>query len=217
MKARLQLKPEAVPVFRQKRLVPYAIQPAVEHELNRLVKLGILTPVVYSERTAPIVVVKKGNGTIRLCADFSTGLNAALDVHQFPLPNPKGIFATLNGTRVFSHIDLSDAYFQIELDNGTRKLLVINTHLDFFQYNKLAFGVSSAPAIFQQTMSQVIAGLPGVAAHLDDIFISANTRSENINRFCKVFKKLQLFGSAFKKRKYFCTFFSKLIKVHCRS
>ena len=100
--------------------MPHAIQAAVEAELNRLVRLGILSPITYSHRAPPIVVVKKGNGTLRLCADFSTGLNKALELHRFPLPNPEDIFAALGEGTIFSHIDLLDAYFQIEVDDETK-------------------------------------------------------------------------------------------------
>ena len=104
------MQADVVPVFRQKRPVPYAIQAAVEAELNRLVRLGILSAITYSHWAAPIVVVKKGNGALRLCADFPTGLNKALELHQFPLPNQEDIFAALGGGTVFSHTNLSDAY-----------------------------------------------------------------------------------------------------------
>ena len=57
---------------------------------------------------------------------------------------------------------------------------MINTHLELFQYNRLPFGVNSAPAIFQQIMFQMILGLPGVVAYLDDILVSAKTRVEHI-------------------------------------
>ena len=114
------MKADIILVFRQKRPVPYAIQAAVKAELNRLVRLGILSPITYLHWAAPIVVVKKGNGALRLCADFSTGLNKALELHQSPLPSPEDIFATLGEGTIFSHIDLSDAYFQIEVDDETK-------------------------------------------------------------------------------------------------
>ena len=105
---------------------------------------------------------------------------------------------------MFSHLDLSNAYSQIKLDKEAKKLLVINTNLDLFQYNRLPFGVSSTPAIFQQTMSQVTAGIIGVAAYLTDILISASTRSEHIKRLREVFKRLQLSGFRLQEKK--CSF-----------
>ncbi|PIO63146.1 hypothetical protein TELCIR_15268 [Teladorsagia circumcincta] len=105
-KTTLKLKPDAIPVFRKARPVPYAVQPRITQELDRSVTANVLTPVEHSE-SAPVVVVQKKNGTIRLCADFSTGLNDALEQHQHPLPTPDDIFTKLNGGRYFSQLDLA--------------------------------------------------------------------------------------------------------------
>ncbi|KFD66374.1 hypothetical protein M514_05772, partial [Trichuris suis] len=104
-KASLRLRPDAQPVFRPKRPVPYAVVPLVEAELDRLEKLGVISKVNCSAWAAPLVAVRKRDGRLRLCADFSTGLNDALEMHQYPLPTPEDIFSTLNGGTVFSQID----------------------------------------------------------------------------------------------------------------
>ena len=62
-----------------------------------------------SEWAAPIVAVAKPNGDVRICADFSTGLNRVLESNQYPIPLPEAIFASLAGGTVFSQIDMSDA------------------------------------------------------------------------------------------------------------
>uniref|UniRef100_A0A5S6QRB2 Reverse transcriptase domain-containing protein n=1 Tax=Trichuris muris TaxID=70415 RepID=A0A5S6QRB2_TRIMR len=99
-----------------------------------------------------MVVMKKRNGSFRICADFSTDLNDALELHQYPLPLPEDVFTVLNGGRVFSRIDFADAYLQIEVDERSKELLTINTHRGLYRYNRLPFGVKSALGIFQQIM-----------------------------------------------------------------
>ncbi|XGW14898.1 hypothetical protein V3C99_000852 [Haemonchus contortus] len=120
--------PDAHPVFRKKRPVPYAYVAALDEEIDRLLAEQVLSPVAYSAWAAPIVVVKKTNATLRLCADFSTGLNDALMLHQHPLPTPDDVFAKLNGGTAFTQIDLADAYLQIEVGDEAKELLTINTH-----------------------------------------------------------------------------------------
>lgn len=77
--ATLRLKPVAQPVFRPKRPVPYAALTLVEKELDRLVESGVLTNVSYSKWATPIVLTKKLNGSVRVCADFATNLFALIE------------------------------------------------------------------------------------------------------------------------------------------
>ncbi|WKY12958.1 hypothetical protein Q1695_004069 [Nippostrongylus brasiliensis] len=193
-KARLFLKPDARPVYKQKRPVPFASQPAVNAEIDRLLKENVLTAVDHSNWAAPIVVVKKSNGTIRICADFSTGLNDALLLHQHPLPTIEDVFSKLNGGQLFSQVDLADAYLQIEVDDDSKELLTINTHRGLFRYNRLPFGVKSAPGIFQQIIDSMIAGLPGVAAYLDDIIVTGRNADEHRRNLEGLFQRISNYG-----------------------
>lgn len=193
-KARLTLKENVQPVFKPKRPVAYAMQHLVEEELQRLQNIGVITPITCSDWAAPIVVTRKANGEIRICADYSTGLNKALESHQYPLPLPQDIFAKLAGATVFSHIDLADAFFQVPIDENSDHLLVINTHLGLFKYNRLNFGVKTAPATFQEIIDQMIAGLNGVAAYIDDIFVSGKDQNEHDQNMKYLFQRIVEFG-----------------------
>jgi len=158
-KATLTLKQNATPVYRRARPVPYASVPIVEQELDHLLNLGVIKPVRHADWAAPVMVVKKSDGSARLCIDYSTVLKDALQLHQHSLPVPEDIFATLNGGHVFSRIDFSDAYLQVEFDDSKR-LCNINTHRGVDVYQRLPFGVKSAPGIFQAIMDKMLAGLP---------------------------------------------------------
>ena len=76
--------------------------------------------------------------------------------------------------------------------------------MGLFQYNRLLFGVSSTPAIFQKIMSQMIAGLPGVVAYLDDILILTRNQAEHLKRVCQVCTRLTQLGFRVKNEK--CSF-----------
>ncbi|CAH8585986.1 unnamed protein product [Schistosoma intercalatum] len=193
-KALLTLKPAAVPVFRPRRPVPYAALPVVEQELERLQKLGVIEPVNFSEWAAPIVVVKKTNGSVRLCADYSTGLNEALETHQYPLPLPEDLFAKLNGGKLFAKLDLSEAYLQIPVADESTNLLTINTHKGLFRCNRLPFGVKTAPSIFQQIMDTVLQDVSGAAAYLDDIIIMGVDRVDLEKKLDQVLTRIAEYG-----------------------
>lgn len=132
-KANFRVKDGARPVFKKKLNVPFAALEQINKELDRLEQAGILSKTDFSEWAAPTVYVKKKSNQIRVCADFSTGLNDALQDHHYPLPSPEEIFNKLNGGKIFSKIDLSDAYLQIEVDEESSKLLCINAHKGLYK------------------------------------------------------------------------------------
>nr|CAX83704.1 Gag-Pol polyprotein [Schistosoma japonicum] len=192
--ATLTLRQGVKPVFRPKRLVPYAALPVVEQELERLQKIGVIEPVNFSEWAAPIVVVKKTNGSVRLCADYSTGLNEALETHQYPLPLPEYLFAKLNGGKLFAKLDLSEAYLQIPVADKCKDLLTINTHKGLFRYNRPPFGVKMAPSIFQQVVDSMLQDLPGAAAYLDDIIIMGVDKMDLEKKLDQVLSRIDEYG-----------------------
>ncbi|KAK6726149.1 hypothetical protein RB195_004457 [Necator americanus] len=193
-KAKLALKPDSKPVFLKARPVPYAAMPRISTEIDRLVSIHVLEPVDHSEWAAPIVVVEKKNGSIRLCAYYSTGLNDALEQTQHPLSTPEDTFTKFNGGRYFSQLDLAEAYLQLEVDDVSKQLLTINTHRGLYHFNRLPFGVKPAPGIFQQCMDALIAGLDGTAAYLGDILVTGKTIGENNARLEAVLKRIQEYG-----------------------
>lgn len=210
VKVHLQLKPSVQPTFCRARPLPLAMQKPVEEEIDRLVSCGVLEPIDFSEWAAPIVPVRKPSGKLRICADFSTGLNKSLNIHQYPLPTPESIFSVLNGGKHFSVLDFSEAYFQLELDEESKKLLVINTHKGLFRYNRLAFGVASAPAIYEKVMDQMLSGLPGVAWYLDDIICTGSTDQEHISNLRRVLARIKSYNFRIKLEK--STFFAESVQ-----
>ena len=75
----------------------------------------------------------------------------------------------MHGGEKFTKLDLSEAYLQIELEEESKQYLVINTHQGLYQFNRLPYGVASAPAIFQQIVEQILPKLPGVVCYIDNI------------------------------------------------
>ena len=101
--------PTANPRFHRPRSVPFAMRAAVEEELDRLERTGVLQKVDHSDWAAPIVAVPKKDGRVRLCGDYKVTVNPALDIDQYPLPRPTDLqlFATLAGGKYFSTLYLS--------------------------------------------------------------------------------------------------------------
>ena len=90
---------------------------------------------------------------------------ANLEVH--PLPKVDDLFATVSGGDTFTKLDLAHEYKQLLLDEESSKLTTINATKGLFHFNRLPFGVSAAPAIFQCTMKISLQGIPHVCIYLD--------------------------------------------------
>ena len=74
------------------------------------------------------------------------------------------------------------------LDDESNKFMVINTHKGLYQYTRMPFGISSAPAIFQHVMDTILQGLPNVLYYLDDILITGATDQEHVRNLDEVFR-----------------------------
>lgn len=102
----------------------------------------------------------------------------------------KNIFAKLNGSSCFSVLDLSDAFFQIDIAEGSREITTIVTPKGLFRFKRLPFGIKTAPAIFQQAMDYMLSGLQGVHAYIYDVVITGYNREEHHQRLRCVLKRL---------------------------
>ena len=210
IKAKLHVKPNTVPKFYRPRPIPLALKEKVEEDLNRLERLGVISKVETSEWATPTVPVRKPNGSVHLCGDYKVTINPYLNVNQYPLPRPEELFATLNNGQHFTKLDLSEAYLQIELDDDAKKYLVINTHKGLYRFNRLPYGIASAPAIFQQSIEQVLPKLPKVVCYMDDILITGRTDKEHLQNLTSVFESIRQHGLRIKLSK--CKFFQESVE-----
>ena len=192
-KADIKLQDGAKPVFCKARPVPYALRQKVEEELDRLESLGVVKKVERSDWASPIVCVPKKDGSIRICGDFKVSVNQVLLGNPYPLPDTEDIFATLGSGTVFSKIDLSNAYQQMELNPESQRYLTVNTHKGLYAYQRLTYGIASAPALFQSTMDQILQGMDNVRCRIDDILIRTGPQ-EHLQVLDEVLTRLEKHG-----------------------
>lgn len=154
-KASVFLKPDARPRFYKSRQIPFSQMPQFKKEIDRLTSAGILKAVKFSKWASPIVLAPKSDGSLRICGDFKLAVNAQIDIERYPMPTRESLLHTIRCGQHFSKIDLKDAYLQMELDDDSKEIMVINTPLGLFQYQRLPYGIASAPAIFQKYLEQL--------------------------------------------------------------
>ena len=137
-------------------------------------------------------------------------MNQASRLDSYPLPRVDELFATLSGGKTFSKLDLQHAYLQLPLETNSKQYTTINTHRGLFQYNRLPFGVSSAPGIFQRAIDGLVKGIPYVAAYMDDILLTGETQEQHLANLTAVLERLKTAGVRLKKPK--CVFMAKEVE-----
>ncbi|UYV64628.1 K02A2.6-like, partial [Cordylochernes scorpioides] len=201
VKLDINIKKEEAPVFCKARSLPYSLKKKVEDELECMVERGILEPIVHASWAAPIVPVVKKDGSIRICGDFRSTANKAIILDKYPLPTIDEIFSRLSGSTIFSTLDLSMAYLQVELTDEAKRVVNINTTKGLFAYRRLPYGVAVAPNKFQRLMDNVFADIPGVACYIDDILVSGKDAKDHKSKLELVFKILEEKGLKLNKAK----------------
>jgi len=200
---------DAIPRFYKAFSLPYATRAEVDKNLDDLLDKGIIEPVPYADYACPLVAVKKPDGKIRICGNYKLTANKVLRLEQYPIPTFEDLMQTLQGGKHFTKLDLSHAYHQLELEPQARQYTTINTHRGLFQYQRLPFGIASAPAIFQRTMESVVGDIPMVKAYLDDLIVTGHTDKEHLHNLKEVLSRLRKHGMRLKREK--CEFFKTSI------
>eukprot|EP00731_Ephydatia_muelleri_P018868 Em0011g908a len=150
------------------------------------------------------VTLKETAGSVRICGDFKLTVNRATTLESYPLSRVDELLASLGKSKVFSKLDLSNAYLQLPVDDESKELLTISTHRGLYRYNRLPFGVASAPAIFQRSMESLLRGIPGVCVFFDDILVSGPSERDHLCNLEKVLSCLEESGLKLKLSK--CSF-----------
>ena len=146
-----------------------------------------------------MVVVKK-NGGVRIFVDLKP-LNLCVLRELHPLPKVDDILGQLTGATVFSKLDVNSGFWQVPLAEKSRLFTTFITPFERYCYNKLPFGISSAPEHFQWRIHSLLEGLPGVLCIIEDILIFGTIRQEHNSRLQAVLKHLYSAGITLKSRK----------------
>ena len=144
-KLKLHVDPDVTPVAQKARRVPFALREKVTSKVEDLNAKEIVERVNgLTSWVSPVVIAPKASGDIRLCVDMRKA-NAAIIRERIPIPTADEVLENLNGSAVFSKLDLCLGFHQIELDDGSRDITTFATHDGLCRYKRLSFGVNSAP------------------------------------------------------------------------
>ena len=207
----IDLRPDATPfALTVPRRVAIPLMEKVKTELQRMEKMGVISRV--SEPTdwcAGMVVVPKPDGRIRICVDL-TKLNQSVRRERHILPSVEQTLAQLGGATVFSKLDANSGFWQIELTKESALLMTFITPYGRYCFNRLPFGITSAPEHFQRRMSDILQGLEGVVCLIDDILVYGKTQEEHDKHLTVVLQKVAAAGITLNPAK--CEFSCKEIR-----
>ena len=152
----------------------------------------------------PLVVVKKKDGSDRMCVDFRT-LNKIVRPVSFPLPLIDDILSFLGDAKYFTALDLKSGYWQVQLEEDSKENTAFACHRGLFQFNVMPFGLSNTPAVFQELMNIVLQGCEEFAmAYLDDVLIFSKNPEEHLRHIETIFERIRQHGLKLKLKK--CAF-----------
>ena len=152
----------------------------------------------------PVVIVDKKDGSKRFCVDFRK-LNQITKKNSYPLPLIDDILALLGKAKFFTSLDLKSGYWQVAMDEKDKEKTDFACHKGLFEFNVMPFGLSNAPAVFQELMSVVLQGCNDFAtAYLDDIMVFSSTLEEHLKHLSIIFGKLRQHNLKLKLKK--CSF-----------
>ena len=181
------------------RKVPLALIKGTNIALDKLIDQKVISPIENSNFSTPIVPIVKTNGSVRICGSYDVTINKALSIDGYNLPIVEYELSNLSECSVFSKLDLKDAYTQLELDDDSKLFTTINTHRGRFVYNRLCFGISSAPGIFAECIQRIVdTEFPdrhGIALWYDDIAVGGIDRAEHdkvLIKLLNLFKKFNV-------------------------
>ncbi|GJU95793.1 putative reverse transcriptase domain-containing protein [Tanacetum coccineum] len=148
----IDLTPGAMPVAR----APYRLAPLEMHELsNQLQELadrGFIRPST-SPWGAPVLFVKKKDGSFRMCIDYRE-LNKLTIKNRYPLPRIDDLFDQLQGSSVYSKIDLRSGYHQLRVRDEDIPKTAFRTRYGHYEFQVMPFGLTNAPAVFMDLMNR---------------------------------------------------------------
>ncbi|GAA5863847.1 hypothetical protein JCM5353_005516, partial [Sporobolomyces roseus] len=141
---------------------------------------------------APILFVKKKDGSLRLCVDYR-GLNSVTIKNKYPLPLINETLDRLIGARYFTKIDLRNGYHQLRIREGDEWKTAFRTRYGHYEYNVMPFGLTNAPASFQSLINNTLRPFLDrfVVAYLDDILIYSETLEEHQDHVRQVLAKMR--------------------------
>ena len=185
---------QLTPVRQRHRPLPPSQYKAVRDHIHSLMEEGIVRE-SGSPWASPVVVVQKKDSSIRLCVDYRR-LNQLTHRDSFPLPRIEESLQALGGAKFFSVLDLTSGYYQVAVHPNDVEKTAFAVLFGLYEYTRLPFGLSNAPATFQRLMQRCLGEqcFDNVLIYLDDIIVYSPDFDTHLTHLDGVFTNLRNHG-----------------------
>ncbi|GFW52084.1 hypothetical protein TNCV_2819531 [Trichonephila clavipes] len=200
-----------IPVYQPARRLSFSENQDVNKQIDEWLEQGIVRP-SSSEYASPIVLVKKKDGTTRLCVDYRR-LNRKLVKDRFPLPLIEDVLDRLQGAKVYTTLDLKNGFFHVDVNEDCKHLTSFVVPDGQFEFNKVPFGLSTSPSVFQRYVYSIFRELMRkgiVIIYMDDLVIPAKDEKEGLEKLREVLKVASKYGLEMKFKK--CQFLRRKVE-----
>lgn len=195
------LNENAISVIHPPRKIPFALEKELKKELDNLEENKIIEKVNFpTEWVNSIVLVRKPNGSLRICLD-PRQLNKYIKREHFKIPTIDEIICKIKNAKYFTTLDASQGFWQVPLHKESSLLCTFNTPFGRYCYLRLPYGISSASEIFQKIIKQIFDDIENVEIYIDDILIWANSLEEHNKILKSVLERASEYGLTFNKNK----------------
>ena len=137
---------EGHPIRQPVRHQPKALHDVIDTEVQQMLQTGVIQP-SFSPWSSPVVMVKKQDGSWRFCVDYRK-LNSVTHRDAYPLPRIDSTLDSLAGAMLFTTLDLSSGYWQVEMEPTDKQKTAFSTTKGHFEFNVMPFGLINAPTNF---------------------------------------------------------------------
>lgn len=200
--AQIELKDDAVPVARPPRRIALCISDKVKKKLRDMVHTGIISKVINpADWVHNMVVVEKKDNSLRLCIDPHE-LNKHIKRNYVLMPTLEELSHKLRNMQYFSVLDLKEGFWQVEMTEKAKSYCTFSTPFGCYRFNRLPFGIASAPEIFQNLNTKSFCSLQGVFVYMDDILVFGRDRDEHDRNLNAVIEQARSINVKFNPNKF---------------
>ncbi|RUS69253.1 hypothetical protein EGW08_022986 [Elysia chlorotica] len=178
-----------VPVRQTPYAVPFALRSSLRKELQQMEDLGIIRK-SNSPYASPVVVVKKKDGSNRICIDFRR-LNSITVTDPQPVPSPAESFLGMSEDKYFSKLDLTKGYHQIRVRPSDVHKTAFVTMGQHYEFLRMPFGMVNSGMTMTRAVRRLLEGMDNVVDYIDDLLVHTKTWEEHLQVLEELFKRLK--------------------------